>query len=322
MCSAPVCTYSNLSQTPDKAVACPACQTKNVADADHSLRVLFSLNRAVRDINLAVPKLEVPEGVVEGDIPGYLNTLKPEEKIVIEEFLRLIAEHAPITALDLMHIQLFRDFFKDQVLPVHVSLKVTRVALVFTDLRGSTAMYAAKGDPLAYNLVRQHFDLLAQVTVQNGGVIIKTIGDAVMASFKHEVDAVRAAADFHKAIAAFNLAEGLSKKDALILKVGVHAGPCLSVNQNDLMDYFGTTVNMAARIAALSKGGDIIMSKELLEDKEVSEVLAVAGFTLRDTASVTLRGMPQATEVCQLVAIDSPHIIENFNPRRLGQTTV
>jgi len=320
MCSAPVYNYSNLNLTPDHSIACPACQTKNVADADHNLRVLFSLNRAVREINLPVPKMVVPEGVEAGDIQGYLATLKPEEKMLIEEFIQLTAEHAPTTALDLMHIQLFRDFFKDQVLPVHVSLKVTRVALVFTDLRGSTAMYAAKGDPQAYNLVRQHFTLLSQATLQNGGVVIKTIGDAVMASFKHEVDAVRAAADFHKAIAAFNLAEGLSPKDALILKVGVHAGPCLSVNQNDLMDYFGTTVNMAARIAALSKGGDIIVSKELLEDKQVKEVLVAAGYTLRDSATVTLRGMSQSTEVCQLVALDSPIIIEQFAPRQLGQT--
>ena len=108
---------------------------------------------------------------------------------------------------------------------------------------------------------------------------------------------------FQHAIADFNRQNNLSPEDALILKVGVHSGPCLSVTQNDLLDYFGTTVNMAARIAGLSKGGDIIVSKAMLEDDEVRDALVSGGFGVRDSMLVALRGLPDQTEVCNLVPI-------------------
>src|SRR5436853_609704 len=74
-----------------------------------------------------------------------------------------------------------------------VTLPVARVALLFSDLTGSTALYARVGDAVAFRLVQDHFDLLSGIIEAEGGVVVKTIGDAVMAAFPDEGAAVRAA---------------------------------------------------------------------------------------------------------------------------------
>jgi class 3 adenylate cyclase len=285
----------------ESEMICPVCTMPNVIAADHQLRVSFTLHPSISQLDL--PSLEVrgPDGKPPRGPEEFARLVTPEQLELMTNLEQLSAEYAPVTGLDLIHVQLFRDFFKDQVLPVHVSLNVRRVALIFTDLRGSTAMYAAKGDPQAYNLVRQHFELLGRETARYGGVIIKTIGDAVMASFLREVEAARAAVAFHHAIAAFNRQNNLASDELLVLKVGLHSGPCLSVNLNDTMDYFGTTVNTAARISSLSKGGDIVVARATLENDEMREAFVAGGFAPRESMSATLRGLPQPVEVTRLV---------------------
>ncbi|PJE19792.1 MAG: hypothetical protein CK431_30475, partial [Mycobacterium sp.] len=104
-------------------------------------------------------------------------------------------------------------------------------------------LYERVGDATAYNLVREHFTLLAEVVRDHDGAVVKTIGDAVMASFDDPAQAVRAAlAMQHRIVAAASGAE------PLVLKIGVHAGPSVVVTLNDRLDYFGSTVNMTARL--------------------------------------------------------------------------
>ena len=77
----------------------------------------------------------------------------------------------------------------------------------------------------------------------------------------------------------------------LALKCSIHQGPCLAINQNDRMDYFGTTVNICARLCALSTGGDIVVSPQILRDPEVAALLARPGTGLSARAdAATLRG--------------------------------
>jgi class 3 adenylate cyclase len=128
-------------------------------------------------------------------------------------------------------------------------------------LRGSTAMYRALGDARAYALVRNHFRVLSDAIRVNHGGIVKTIGDAVMAAFSHRCDAFAAA---EKMFADIGEANGKSPDwQQLVLKAGLHAGPCLAVNANDRLDYFGTTVNLAARLADYSRGGKLTISDEI-----------------------------------------------------------
>jgi class 3 adenylate cyclase len=147
---------------------------------------------------------------------------------------------------------------------------IGNVALMFTDLKGSTALYEAIGSAAAYRLVRDHFALLAAVVRAHDGSVVKTIGDAVMAAFADPRDAVAAALAVQERVAEFNRR---NDGQAITIKLGVHAGPCIAVTLNDRLDYFGSTVNMAARLQSESIGGDIVLSTAVLADPRVRELL-------------------------------------------------
>ena len=139
-------------------------------------------------------------------------------------------------------------------------LAVKRLALLFTDIKGSTALYDRIGDLKAFNLVRQHFGVLRDVIAANHGALVKTIGDAVMASFHEPQSAIRAALDMLAQIRHFNDSAG---EELITLKIGAHVGPCLAVTLNGRLDYFGQTVNLAARVQGLAAENEICLSDEM-----------------------------------------------------------
>jgi class 3 adenylate cyclase len=182
-----------------------------------------------------------------------------------------------LTAHEVTTLQAFRELFADATLRPGDEAGVGQVTILFTDLRGSTALYEQIGDAAAFNLVREHFAVLGKAVRDNNGAVIKTIGDAVMAAFADPADAVRAALAMRDAVAA--LARRLTAErglagEALVVKVGLHMGPSIAVNLNDRLDYFGTTVNMAARLQGQSDGGDIVLSRAVADDPAVRPLLA------------------------------------------------
>jgi class 3 adenylate cyclase len=187
-----------------------------------------------------------------------------------------------LTADRITTLQAFRDLFADAVLRPGDEVGIAQVTLMFTDLRGSTALYERIGDARAYHLVREHFAFLAGQIRAHDGAIVKTIGDAVMAAFADPARAVAAALAIQRNVAAFNA--GLEGGAELVIKIGLHGGPCIAVTLNDRLDYFGTTVNMAARLQAQSRG-DIVLSAALLADQSVRALLATETLT-PDTATM------------------------------------
>lgn len=181
----------------------------------------------------------------------------------------------------------FRELFSSQVLSPGVQLSRASVTLLFTDLKSSTAMYQSHGDSTMYARVRDHFDVLTAAVRAEGGGVVKTIGDAVMASFPTPAAGVRAAIAMQRGITKMNAERGTPE---LTVKVGLHAGPCLVVNANDRLDYFGNTVNQAARIEGQSKGGDVVITDALATDPEVSSMFPVDGL-IATTFSTALKGL-------------------------------
>jgi class 3 adenylate cyclase len=170
----------------------------------------------------------------------------------------------------LLTTQTFRDLFRSEVVSSSEGIGVQDITFLFTDLKGSTDLYDRIGDLKAYYLVRQHFDTLGRVITQNSGAIVKTIGDAVMATFMNPVDAMKAAIEMLKDIEAFN--RGVSQD--LILKIGIHRGHSIAVSLNDRLDYFGQTVNIAARVQGLAGASEIYISQDAYDYSGVSGVLA------------------------------------------------
>jgi class 3 adenylate cyclase len=201
-----------------------------------------------------------------------------------------------LTADRLSATQAFRDLFSDQVLRPGDEVGIGNVALMFTDLKGSTALYEAIGSAAAYRIVRDHFALLAAVVRARDGSVVKTIGDAVMAAFSDPRDAVAAALAVQERIAEFNRRDD---GQAITIKLGVHAGPCIAVTLNDRLDYFGSTVNLAARLQGESVGGDIVLSADVVADPRVRDLLR--GRTLLEQ-SAQLRGFSRCVGFFRLIA--------------------
>src|SRR6185503_5416295 len=126
-----------------------------------------------------------------------------------------------LTAKRVLTNQTFRDIYRTDTLDVDQGLKITSISFVFTDLKGSTALYDRVGDIVAYDLVREHFRVLGEIVAAERGAVVKTIGDAVMATFPTPDRALAAALRMRDSVRDL-------KKD-LLIKIGIHEGPCLAV---------------------------------------------------------------------------------------------
>jgi len=155
------------------------------------------------------------------------------------------------TAAEVTTLGEFRRHFGSEVLAPGMELDVRQLVVLFTDLKGSTKLYAQQGDAPSYARVRAHFAQLTELIEAHQGAVVKTIGDAVMAVFSDPADALRAALAIQRV------------PGALTIKLGLHAGPALAVGANGQLDYFGHTVNVAARIQQESEGGDIVLTEAL-----------------------------------------------------------
>ena len=196
-----------------------------------------------------------------------------------------------LSGADVLSNQTFLDLFAAETIVAGEGLAVRRLALLFTDLQGSTALYERIGDMKAFDLVRQHFGHLREVITSNSGALVKTIGDAVMASFIDPLDAVQAALEMRARIDRFNADAG---GDLIALKIGLHTGACLAVTLNDRLDYFGATVNVAARVQAMAGAGEIAITDDVLSVPGAADL--VAGLSI-ETSSVELRGVPGAVRI-------------------------
>ena len=206
-------------------------------------------------------------------------------RVLIE---RLAWTDQAATAAEVTALQLFRDLFASEVLRRGEQISVGRLAVVFTDLKGSTRMYQEIGDAPAFGRVLTHFEILRAAVAAEGGAVVKTMGDAIMAVFPRPVAALRAIAAAQQQLAQPAPAGAPAP---LQLKAGLHFGPCIAINQNDRLDYFGTTVNVAARLCGLCHGGDLVLSAALRGDPEVAAALAgTPGAFGASAERVTLRG--------------------------------
>lgn len=191
----------------------------------------------------------------------------------------------------LLATQTFRDFFRSEVIRATEGIAVRSVTLLFTDLKGSTALYDRIGDLNAYVLVQRHFEQLQAVTVRHHGAVTKTIGDAVMAAFLAPADAVQAALEMRDAIEHLN--RDRPQRD-FILKIGLHRGAAIAVTLNERLDYFGQTVNIAARVQNLADGDEIWLTEDVHGAAGVASILAP--YAVQRT-EVVLKGVEGAVPV-------------------------
>jgi len=196
----------------------------------------------------------------------FENATDEEQLFILE---RTAWSDDAATAAEVTALQVFRDLFASEALRPGEQISVGTLTVLFTDLKDSTRMYREIGDATAFGRVMNHFDVLKQAIADEEGALVKTIGDAVMAVFRHPAAALRAMLHAQQRLA--SPPDGMRP---LTLKAGLHTGPCIAVTLNDRLDYFGSTVNLAARLEAQSTGDDVVVSAAVYDDPGVRELLS------------------------------------------------
>jgi class 3 adenylate cyclase len=261
--------------------------------------------RERQNLSLVFDKLRAPTGTVTLH-PGPLRLtlenrtdtrLLPGLWIAGDKLHELLAKRRPfLTAKRLLTNQVFRDIYGTDTIDVEQRLKITSLTFLFTDLKGSTELYERVGDLVAFDLVKAHFRVLNEIVASEAGAVVKTIGDAVMATFPTPNRAVSAALRMREAMRDLN--DGHSRED-LLLKIGIHEGPCLAVVLNDRQDYFGTTVNIAARVQALADSRTILATRSVVTDPQASALLETSGLK-PVSQSRALRGIADEVAVYEI----------------------
>ena len=229
-------------------------------------QILMATPGSVEKIDLYAWNNGWPTGVTELGLMPTIRLINETDHALTFELMRTTWSDQAATAADVTTLQVFRDLFSSEVLRPGEEISVGATTLMFTDLRNSTKLYREIGDAPAFGRVRDHFEILERAIAAEGGSIVKTMGDSIMAAFRSPVSALRAIWTVQKQIA--------ERGDPpLSLKIGIHHGPCIVVNLNDRLDYFGSTVNIAARLPNFSVGSEAIFSEPIRNDPEVIEFL-------------------------------------------------
>jgi serine/threonine protein kinase/class 3 adenylate cyclase len=212
------------------------------------------------------------------DVPRVLRAGRQQLVLTndhTQELLVRVERTAPradaLTAARASALALFRELFPGEALSPGQLVSVANVTLLVTDLDGAGSLYEELGDARAFAAIHECFRLLDERIRQEGGALVKTVGEGVVAVFSEPVAAVRAALDLPRL-----LARGEGTRE-LRLRVGVHRGPALAATLNDHLDYFGSTVNQAAQLARLAGGGDVMLTPAVAGDPQVAALLRQRG---------------------------------------------
>jgi class 3 adenylate cyclase len=271
-----------------------------VAHMSQFIDVKGEPTREQQSLAFVMTKDHAPTGTVEMR-PGPLRILLenrsgsltlPGVWIAGDKLHHLLGKRRPfLTAKRLLTNQTFRDIYRTDTLAVDQRLKITSLTFLFTDLKGSTELYERVGDLAAFDLVRAHFRVLNKIVATEGGAVVKTIGDAVMATFPTPDRAMAAAFKMREAVKDLN--------GDLLLKIGIHMGPCLAVSLNDRQDYFGQTVNIASRVQGLATSRSIFATKQVVMDSKAGKLLQESGIAATPQTR-SLRGIANQFEIFEI----------------------
>jgi class 3 adenylate cyclase len=213
---------------------------------------------------------------------------------------QLLSRRKPfLTAKRLLTNQVFRDIYGTDTIDVDQRLKITSLTFLFTDLRGSTELSRA-GRRRSLDLVRSISGAQRDVAAE-AGAVVKTSGDAVMATFPTPDRAVAAALRMRQAMRDINTGRSGAERseDGLMLKIGIHEGPCLAVVLDSRQDYFGRTVNIAARVQALADSRSLLATSSVVTHPRSSTLLETNG--LKPLAQQrALRGVTEEMAVYEI----------------------
>jgi class 3 adenylate cyclase len=175
---------------------------------------------------------------------------------------------------DLFNFQEFRDLFSEEAVAADLKLDIGVQTIMFTDVVGSTRFYLDHGDSEAFAEIRRHFVKAHEIISAHHGALVKTIGDAVMAAFSTPARGVAAAIALQEYFRADNPATKLR------IRVSLNSGPCFAVNLNSNIDYFGSTINLGAKLQAVAGAGQVAIMGAMFEQAPVRELVERSGYAV------------------------------------------
>lgn len=258
-------------------------------------KYLFAESQGAPEVTLRVDDAEWSPDEPRAHLNPHLilqNATADDQLFILE---RWAWSDQAVTAAEVTALQTFRDLFSREALRQGEQFSVGNLTLVFTDLKRSTELYRQIGDAPAFGRVLNHFDIVRAAVTEHEGAVVKTMGDAVMAVFRRPANALRAMQAAQRA-----LDNPANDALPLALKVGIHSGTCIAVNLNDRLDYFGTTVNLAARLAGLAEGNDILVSDAAYQDPEVQRWLTTQDGLRVQSVEAQLKGYDEPFRLWRL----------------------
>lgn len=195
----------------------------------------------------------------------YQNKSEKEQELTIEYMKE---DDSILSPVEVFANPIFFKFYQDEELGSGIQIKLPKRVILFTDVVNSTVFYQEQGDEEAFNQIKLHFDIVQDVVSEFQGMIVKTIGDAVMASFNHVDDLIAAVAKMDRLIS--------EKEDITIgLRYSAHQGDMIAVNYNTGIDFFGNNVNVAAKLQAIANLQELAFSKDIFYQSQLYDKIPV-----------------------------------------------
>jgi len=163
------------------------------------------------------------------------------------------------------------------------------VTLLFTDIEASTELAETLGDPRWMKLVHWHRSKTNDAAQENRGYVVKSLGDGFMIAFQSASDAIQCAIDIQSCVAS-----GWNGHEIWV-RAGIHSGDAV----RDVDDFYGHAVTVAARVAALAKGGEILVTPV------VRELVRGRPFRFGDQRTELLKGIEGEVELVPIAGIRS-----------------
>ncbi len=168
-----------------------------------------------------------------------------------------------------------------------------KVAVMFTDIVGSTRFFEEFGDVAGLVYVHKCIDMLSPIAERHGGTICKTIGDELMTSFEDPINAIRAAIDMQRTLEAYNNHQ--QEQERIKVRIGMNYGPGMIKDK----DVFGDVVNVAARIRALAKPAAIYVDASKDERANLEARLRTANIPFEKAVEAEVKGKTE-----KIIALD------------------
>lgn len=236
-----------------------------VPEGKYHYRVVGSEDIKPYVITADTQTVQKPNGIYNQWLLKLKNPSKEDKLFVLENITW--DTDAILKPERLFSNEVFRELFSDEYLPYDLNLEIGLQTIMFIDIMRSTEYYEVHGDATAFNAIRKIFLYLANVARIHHGTIFKTMGDGCLLAFSQPLQAIESARFLQQQVQ-----KGVLETD-LNFRTSINLGRCLAVNFSNKIDFFGQTVNHAAKLQAGSSPGNIIISENLINDSQVKPFL-------------------------------------------------